>query len=1125
MKKIAIFFLFFPLPLFALSEPWSGNTTTPPHEGDTYLISSAEHLAWVAQQSQNESFDGKTIRLLDDIDLGGNLPVPPSWLPIGSMAHPFQGTLDGNNHVIYHFAILNTFPVSAGLIAETGNNAEVRNIGIAQGLIITKLTNNVGSLVGINRGHLHHVFNMTEIRANGGDNVGGLVGVNEGTIEFAYNTGIVTTANDFIGGLVGVNKANGFLNQCYNIGYCAGAGHVGAVYGKNEADPLQLTCVYYDQQMTCMNASGNGAADNARYEIKYTSTFLSNNGNPFKGLSEWKTTQNNLFCYPMLVCFNDHEAALASANAIILDAENQPIERAEAIATPKEGNKPRKEFSLRSLKDAVWFSPDEAIIKIKDQQTAEVFRPCGDQEVVLQVSVGNAHKDIYTKVKGYDAFDVGIVNGDQFVCWKQKKVYFPALNKGQEASEPRGGKNDEQDKEEYCYQYRIIRDTIWLDNMGEHFEPIDTFYLTQKEYEKWEIPTDVPGEYSFRREVHDYQCQITYKESPGRIHVSVGQEFDPGELYEKPDTLYGVPQTLTIKSKREASGGGEELVYTWKMVKYKVNYATGQATQVDAKDPLYIDGELVSTASFLFEFTGEGEYVFTRTAEEKTCKTKAASKNSHRVVVFEEFTPGAIVSQDFELCNPSSTATIGEKEPAKGGSGQYEYRWFCNSVLLENCTSATLKLTNVPLESGGYYELVRETKDKLRGDEWLPSEGTVTVKVRRPIEPGSIQPADTKNCLVAGNTQEVHLVVNNKNAASGAEGFQYRWDIYSGEDNPTLVGTIDQNAVSLDATIKLNDFHLSVPATIQVKRSVQSTECTGEWKTSENVAIWRIGRDETKSKTVTICESELPYHGTYTYLDGHTSQYTLTQDGESVVMHDQTAQGCALDVTIKCKTSKAPTVEVSPIMSVCQTASTLKIDFTILQGTPDRYDLIFSEEAEAQGFVSQTNKAIPSSGTIEVPIPAGLKLGNYQFSILFYVSSATTEGCRGVAQTIPFSFDMAGYVHRKGNDVVFVDNSGNNEESGLTFVTYQWYRNGEPIEGGTGQYYYEDNGLDGFYYVVMTVSDGTVYHSCEYEMRPMTPIEDIGADGISGHKILHNGMLMIIVGEKMYNMLGQEVQQ
>lgn len=51
-------------------------------------------------------------------------------------------------------------------------------------------------------------------------------------------------------------------------------------------------------------------------------------------------------------------------------------------------------------------------------------------------------------------------------------------------------------------------------------------------------------------------------------------------------------------------------------------------------------------------------------------------------------------------------------------------------------------------------------------------------------------------------------------------------------------------------------------------------------------------------------------------------------------------------------------------------------------------------------------------------------------------------------------------IYKKWDDVLICDNSSNE------FVSYQWYKDGMPIDGETNQYYSEAGGLDGSYYVM-----------------------------------------------------------
>lgn len=701
----------------AVSAPWNGTAQAPAISGATYVITAPEHLAWIAQQSRTDDFAGKRIRLDADLDLGGTQELPPSWEPVGSAAMPFRGELDGNNHVIYNLYILNSFPTAAGLIAETGAEALVHNLGIAQGQIMTDATSNVGAFIGINRGRLHHCFNMAQIIAHNGDNIGGLIGTNYGKLEFAYNCGIITDANSHVGGLVGVNKSTATLNECYNAGYCKGAEHAGALFGLNEAAAANLTRICFDQQVTRTYATGYGTADvldNTQYAIEKSATFFSA-ANPYTNRSEWDCVTNSYYRYPRLKCFGDHEAARVSTNAILLDADNLPVERAEGVGAPMQGNLPRKSFKLLGGSSSVWISSGEDVIHIQNANSAQVVRPCGNQEVILTVTEGSTSKQIYAIVKGYEKFDAGKMEGTVTACWREENVNILKANGGKE---PLGGKDDEQDGN-MCYRYMVIRDTVVYDE--EHHPlahiPMDTVYLSHNEYRKRDLPTDVSGTYAFRRYTHDYQCTTDWTESPGRLYLTVLNPFDAGKLFDEPDTIYGVPQTFTIRSEQPATGGAGVFSYLWKAV-----------TPSGTKNPVYIDGSVAAADTLNFTFTEPGEYTFTRRASDESCNTTPIeSESEHKVYVLAAVEPGAIDSFTITLCHPRYTGTLAEADTASGGNGHYTYRWLCNGEPIFHSDTASMPIQSFPMTEGGTYIFSRQVKDNSGFSDWATSAGTVTI--------------------------------------------------------------------------------------------------------------------------------------------------------------------------------------------------------------------------------------------------------------------------------------------------------------------------------------------------------------------------------------------------------------
>ena len=111
---------------------------------------------------------------------------------------------------------------------------------------------------------------------------------------------------------------------------------------------------------------------------------------------------------------------------------------------------------------------------------------------------------------------------------------------------------------------------------------------------------------------------------------------------------------------------------------------------------------------------------------------------------------------------------------------------------------------------------------------------------------------------------------------------------------------------------------------------------------------------------------------------------------------------------------------------------------------------------------------------VEVQMPA--VAGDYMVNI-------EVDGCSGdVLVRVPADDITMGVsttlVDQRWDDVLVVNNNPDNN-GGYKFTTYQWYKNGEMIEGATDQIYQEVGGLGGEYSVELDgirVSDGAHVH-------------------------------------------------
>ncbi|MEG1540220.1 MAG: T9SS type A sorting domain-containing protein [Muribaculaceae bacterium] len=195
-------------------------------KNNVFEITTPSQLAWVAQQvnaTPSNSFAGKTVKLLNDIDLGAYF-----WQPIGggnasAKGIAFQGTFDGNKKAIKGLYIDLTPQGSgdaikfAGLFGSLGATGIIKDLGIVSGEV-SDLGIGRAAFAGWNEGLIENCYN--NISVGGTSYVGGIVGDNSGTIKACYNMGTIVAiagGSGYTGGISGNGRA-GEIIACYNAG-------------------------------------------------------------------------------------------------------------------------------------------------------------------------------------------------------------------------------------------------------------------------------------------------------------------------------------------------------------------------------------------------------------------------------------------------------------------------------------------------------------------------------------------------------------------------------------------------------------------------------------------------------------------------------------------------------------------------------------------------------------------------------------------------------------------------------------------------------------------------------------------------------------------------------------------
>ena len=205
-------------------EMWDGSADAVTEVDGVYEIKNAAQLAWVSQQvnSGATTFSGKTVKLVDDIYLGGK-----SWTPIGNVVSvpsvAFHGTFDGNGKTIHDLNASDNTPnySTAGLFGSVVS-AIIKDLTIENAIV--KSNHYAGVICGYSEGESTiqncKVSNVTVTSTpellgaewDNGDKVGGIAGY----IVSAEVTGC-TVENAAIQGYRDLGGIVGYANETSKV--------------------------------------------------------------------------------------------------------------------------------------------------------------------------------------------------------------------------------------------------------------------------------------------------------------------------------------------------------------------------------------------------------------------------------------------------------------------------------------------------------------------------------------------------------------------------------------------------------------------------------------------------------------------------------------------------------------------------------------------------------------------------------------------------------------------------------------------------------------------------------------------------------------------------------------------
>lgn len=169
-------------------------------------------------EAVNNGTAGTYYRLGADVTLDNST----AFMPIGSSAHPFTGTFDGNGYKISNVVISSSIISQlgdykfAGLFGKITSNAEIKNLTV-ENISIKDGATYAGGIVGYNEGSIKNCKVISNACNKTSENIsssyisGGIAGINLGTIDSCkvVNQTVATFSQEnkmsYCGGIAGVN--------------------------------------------------------------------------------------------------------------------------------------------------------------------------------------------------------------------------------------------------------------------------------------------------------------------------------------------------------------------------------------------------------------------------------------------------------------------------------------------------------------------------------------------------------------------------------------------------------------------------------------------------------------------------------------------------------------------------------------------------------------------------------------------------------------------------------------------------------------------------------------------------------------------------------------------------------
>lgn len=201
----------------------------------------------------------------------------------------------------------------------------------------------------------------------------------------------------------------------------------------------------------------------------------------------------------------------------------------------------------------------------------------------------------------------------------------------------------------------------------------------------------------------------------------------------------------------------------------------------------------------------------------------------------------------------------------------------------------------------------------------------------------------------------------------------------------------------------------------------------------------------------------------------------------------KTLHGCDSIVDLNIVVNQALYVNFDSLVTVCADENSFNVGYDIISGKILSYTAQIVSDANSY---DETEVLRPIDSQLVIPMPEDIVPGIYTLNVKF-----GDESCGGGkdGEMIPLMVLYSKEVLvQRWNDVLAVKNSDYNGGN-YEFTSFQWYKNGTPIEGAISSILYEEDGLDlDAEYAVLLTREGSDVQlmSCVIDLFDYSQVEE-----------------------------------